>query len=334
MLILIEGVDLAGKSTLAKRLYDVVTEREPEALVRTLHRGKPMASPLDDYELDIEEYIPGSGTHIICDRWHLGEGVYGPLLRMDSLLNPPSRWHIEAFLRSRGALLVMAETPDDDELRRRYDARGEDLLTFDELKVADFLFNHHLAKSFLPYIKAPITYDGLDALVEDIIKSAQLLESRAAAVSQFRTYIGPVHPRILLLGDRQNLSDAARKRHSYHVTAFTPWPDSSGYFLINAMDPLTARDIGIANMFELDVRKLVNVLGPEHLVSLGNAAHEMCVAYGMPEQLGSNYHKVPHPQYVRRFFNRRVAEYGKALRCELDLDPSEWRTSRKTTRTS
>jgi thymidylate kinase len=124
LLIILEGPDGAGKSTLAREIADQLCPH----VVKMLHAGPPTAHPIDEYVTPLLDYRPGAGSHIICDRWHLGEMVY------PQILERPTQWNIgierlvHRFLRSVGACVVLLQ-PTLSELRTRLDVRGDDLIT-------------------------------------------------------------------------------------------------------------------------------------------------------------------------------------------------------------
>lgn len=95
MIILLEGPDGSGKTTLAKEI-----ERLGGAT--RLHAGKPGPEPLVDYIAPIAD----RDTFYVLDRWHVGELVYGPLHRGGSRLTPAGARAINELLASRGCLLI------------------------------------------------------------------------------------------------------------------------------------------------------------------------------------------------------------------------------------
>src|SRR3982751_3015453 len=124
MLIILEGPDCAGKSTLASKLACELEKQFPSNTVTLLHKGPPEAHPLDEYEWPLLSYRPQRGQHIICDRWHWGESVYPTVLGRPSLLDDGIRFHIEMMLRSRGAVVVHVSA-HDHVLEQCISRRGE-----------------------------------------------------------------------------------------------------------------------------------------------------------------------------------------------------------------
>jgi hypothetical protein len=97
-IILIEGVDGTGKTTLARTLQQVSSHRA------LLHAGPPKTtSAFTEYVKPLE--MAYDGWTIICDRWHLGELVWPAIFERESLFSSERsalsfRWieeHIKAI---------------------------------------------------------------------------------------------------------------------------------------------------------------------------------------------------------------------------------------------
>lgn len=299
MLIIIEGCDGAGKTTLAERLVNRLEQHRPTTL---LHRGPIKDDPLVEYELPLDGYRPLRDQHVVCDRWHVGEAIYGPLLRGVSVLRPPDRRHIELFLQSRGALVVlMTQTPE--EIRRRLAQRGEALLG-DEY-VEDVLHSYYEAchRTILPVTYA---YDATDEVVDKVLQAGFLFDEATAWMSEFPTYVGSPRPDYLLLGERRN-----ELKSEGHSSAFVPYAGTSGRYLLESLPDHVADTMGIANALEEDVPALVERLDFPRVVTLGTLAHRRLL------ELEMNHGAVPHPQFVRRFHHAHRQAYGRALTTAL-----------------
>lgn len=318
MLIILEGPDGAGKTTLADHLANQIMLNDtsiigiqgsnralemPRHQVAVMHKGPPTQHPLDEYEVPLYAYRPGRQQHVICDRWHLGELIYPGFLNRKSLLDESTFWHIEMFLRTRGALLVHVDATDT-ELTARYLRNGDDLVDLPKIKAIGAAYHDALRVSTLPIVSAN------HASTAQILARAALEESIAAPLSRFTTYIGPRYPYLLLLGDTRNLK---RKRlidlPPLPLTpAFTTYPASSGHFLWSSLLANVSRDylanVGVANACDVDDPDLLwETLGGPARVAMG--AHAVM---RVPQARG-----VPHPQWVRRFHHDRGAMYAHQL---------------------
>jgi thymidylate kinase len=302
MLVVFEGCDGSGKTTFTEML-----RAEMETLGYTVglwNRGIPTRHPLEEYELDIEKnYDRTDQNHlIICDRLHLGEYVYGPLFRGESKLSLGDLWHVDAFLRARGAIQICMTQPLTT-IQSRLTARGEDLLSMENvthvLTAYDDLISHFRRSIFR------FTGDIMTPHITTVMKLASTNAERARNLARFPTYVGPPDPEILLLGETRRLSDA----RPTHDAAFVPYVDTSGHWLCDAIvnSPLASQNIGIANACEEDVVKLVGTLGMPRIVALGNEATTAV------RKTRLHFGAVPHPQYARRFKYGKQHEYAAAI---------------------
>jgi thymidylate kinase len=123
VLILIEGADGTGKSTLAGRILDAVGGGT------YLHASAPVRHPLVEYTEPLSRE-PAWERNIVCDRWHLGELVYGPRYRGKSGLTPEQFTAVDQFLDELGAVLVVL-WDDIPRLLDRHAERGERVSAID-----------------------------------------------------------------------------------------------------------------------------------------------------------------------------------------------------------
>lgn len=123
MLIILEGVDCSGKTTLA----DAITKKLGVRTIR-LASGPPMRSVLLEYVNRLtDSYRPGAGIDIVADRWHWGELVYGPLLRNRSAIDEAQLDYIDHTLNKLGAVLAYLAPPKALVLQRLKE-RGDTLI--------------------------------------------------------------------------------------------------------------------------------------------------------------------------------------------------------------
>lgn len=119
MLVLLDGPDGAGKTTLANAIAD----RVPGTHI--IKKNAPTLPALVEYTADLAKYSPGAGISVVGDRWHIGERVYGPLYRGGCSLSPVHWGAVESFLYGLGAFLTLV-VADPRVLYDRLVARGED----------------------------------------------------------------------------------------------------------------------------------------------------------------------------------------------------------------
>lgn len=152
MIIIIEGPDGSGKTTLAEKLsrqtgYPVVHRSQP----KTEEEKKQM---LASYLGAIE-----TGKNIIFDRCWYSEMVYGPVMRDESVISYPEMYFIEEKLTKHGALIIYC-TDKPKTLWRRATKRGEDYITdFDTFE--QICLNFDVLMS-VPHLVPVVKYDYKD----------------------------------------------------------------------------------------------------------------------------------------------------------------------------
>ena len=125
MLIVLEGPDGAGKTTLAEALMAGFYRKWQSGTFKVEHRGplRLNVDPVDEYTLP--DYDPTDKTNlVVCDRWHLSEAVYGPIYRGASRVD--LGFH-EKWLDDRGALKLYVTAPLGVLMTRVYE-RGDDYI--------------------------------------------------------------------------------------------------------------------------------------------------------------------------------------------------------------
>jgi hypothetical protein len=310
VLILLEGPDGAGKSTLARAIARKLQASEPTALVQLMASGPPRFHPLVEYEARLFDYRPLEGRHVIADRWHLGERIYPKILGRDSMYDDAMFWHTELFLQSRGALLVHVTTADVETLERRVSERGDDLVKVTQLGGISLKFWDVVTSSIL-HKRHFVTSDTRDVHesqhnVDALIRTARVLEQRHDPLSRFVRYVGPTRPDLLLLGDKVNPN---AKGLQHNPPAFMPYRSTSGHYLLDALltHPAVGRYlIGLGNACdEDDTRRLWSTLGKPKTVTLGREAWAS-VNFPTARHVG-------HPQWVRRFHHEEQAMYASHI---------------------
>lgn len=317
MLIILEGPDGAGKSTLAQRLVTQLAVKYPDDTVELLHRGPPTSHPLDEYVVPLLDYRPGAGRHIVCDRWHWGELVYPRVLGRPTKMDRAVFDYVETFLHGRGAATFHI-IADLGVLTKRIVARGDDLVRIDQLKHIAYEFNRVATETF--------TYRSLERLTPDhIIWSASRAESEANDDHNDVTTIGGRPTQVLVYGDVRacpGFTCHHSVRHHGVGTAFMPYPGTSGHYLFRALGlrPYWS----FTNACDVDDPAATWwQLGCPHAIALGVNAHKKLTEVDVPHAV------VPHPQYVRRFHHAAAADYGRLIRAVVSSDRNElkWRPS-------
>lgn len=312
MLIILEGCDGAGKTTLADQLADEMVRRGMAP--KRYSRGPLKDHPLIEYERALDWYRPNENEHVICDRWHLGELVYGPLLRGESKLDPAMHRHIELFLQARGALIVHVSHWKPEVIKARLRQRGDDLV--DDTQVVSIMQGYSRLPRYMPWFEAHQIRE--EDRVERILAAADRAEEAARWTGSIPTYVGSPEPEFILVGEVRH-----RGPESLESSAFVPYLATSGHFLLTALPrPLMKASFGMFNATEVkDAWQVWYALGVPPIVALGNVAHAVL------EDADVQHSAVPHPQFIRRFHHKHQVEYGLLIKeaIEEPQDLRSWR---------
>jgi hypothetical protein len=292
---ILEGPDLAGKSTLARQLAElhnteVLRQGPPPRGVNILER---YLRPIQDW---CYESMTNRPTHLVLDRWHVGELIYGPLLRGKSLLTPCQADYIDMVLQTFGCNFIHVTAPLDV-LEQRYDMRGDGLIKREQLKQIQMNYERWM------YSRPHWVMD------EFTHRNAFSVSHPSPLAGQ---YIGPRRPKVLLLGDRRNKDT--------FIFPFVPARATSGHWLMGALHEAKVNHmaVGIMNACELNPEFLraqwVN-LGMPPVITLGqNAKKAWDAVYDGNGLITSMTHYLNHPQYERRFHYLKHERYGMVIK--------------------
>jgi thymidylate kinase len=305
LLILVEGSDCVGKSTLVQQLAEHVAKLHPTDQVDVWHAGPPTKHPLDEYVTPLLDYRPLRGRHIICDRWHLGEAIYPGIFLRPTRFDLAVQAYTELFLRSRGAVLVHVDAEDAD-VEDCLNARGDELVQSSQASVILQEFRTRAAASLLP----TLVVQGLQDTrydVESIVRRATTLDYVSRDLGRFTTYVGSRIPAVLLLGDVRHghlRGDATDLR-----SAFMPYGATSGHYLLSQIIARygyqSLASVGIANACDDDDHEtLWTLLRKPHTVALGRKAQRRTPWANV---------KTDHPQYRRRFKHSAGDDYAREI---------------------
>jgi hypothetical protein len=310
LLITIEGPDCGGKSTLTEQLIEAARQRGWTG--HRVHKGPPApdVDPFTEYEsaLDVEPQrglIDADHHLVVMDRWHLGEAVYGPIWRGGSRLSGAGVSHVEAALDALGAVRVMC-LPAFHELQARFLTCGDDLTKLDELPYIHGAYERFA--DHLDYIVITGTEDRRVAL-RGLLDVAWNRHVRALNVTHRgqRTYVGPLWPNFLLVGDERN----HRPRPDL-TRPFTPVNGAgcSQWLWEAIIETGYHTEVGLVNSNEtdVDIRQLWRELDEPSVIALGSKASARLTMAGI------NHRTVQHPQYAKRFRHKDFDGYVASLK--------------------
>lgn len=291
MLVVIEGVDKAGKSTLADRL-----KRELEWPI--VHFGKPGPDPALEYITFLKD-----DTHIICDRFYVGELIYGPLLRNKHSMTPLQIVTIERMCRKVGMILVHVD-PEYGIIATRLMLLGDDLINAEQNELAHKMFRDIMPSRNTGHIvkwSQGTTVQHVAETIRMMVDRDILLHQRAMEYcSGIGTVIGE---KIVLVGEKLNDST------TWVGMPFDSGPSSD--YLLRTMQHANVDEskVYVTNSDKVTQKEVdfLKSTGSTKFISLGNKAHDKL------KSLGISSAKVAHPGYWRRFHHYDMPKYATQL---------------------
>lgn len=290
MIIIIEGPDCAGKTTLAEMLVD-------ELGADYHHQGPYEGNPMwESIELIESWKEGGSSPNLVLDRFHLGERVYGPIYRDEDKLGQTRQRMLERYLLGESAMLIKALPPEGKALEL-FRERTDDEMFGDDGEQA-YLKQHWLFQavpSYLPTIHFSFVVDTVSVVIEQIM--AQVPDvNLGPGIGDFSK------GSILLVGEKQGDREETEV-YPPELVFVTSRGDSCAWWLAEQMDDagLPERGLYWINARTPDGRLedpyFLDLLKPRKVIALGQEAERWVVEYA-----GLNHYiRVPHPQHWRRF---------------------------------
>lgn len=295
MLIILEGPDGAGKTTLARALQERYT-------LGYHHEGPP---PRDEPVLWYYGRVLDSfrGQNVVLDRLALGERVYGPVYRGVDELGDEGWALFERLTCAVAATQVLCLPPIDAVIRTwRHAGRDEMYRADGEEK----LIRSYKRYGFLGHTQN-FVYDYTRAGELERL-TAQL--ARRNAIPLPRGYLGSPQAKVLLVGDQ--VGDLTK---GVDLPFFTT--QGSAAYLNRALKLAEFQEGDTAFVNAYDAVGRENAIDPRFkIVALGDKAATVCRRQGL------DFIQVAHPQYRKRFLYARIHEYADDLR-----RAREWITS-------
>lgn len=338
-IVLIEGADAAGKTTLANHLRERYGARYLHSIVRRdiwrWHLGAlRSALRMADDEL------------VILDRHWLSEQAYGQVFRGGPAYDAATRC-FDRVLQRAGAITVLCAPLD---IKRQLDRHG-DLKTkrpekFDNIERVARLYldlrlgnTAHPGKTYLDQLirfgdyaqrQDVITYDvdahgaRLKSVATAIIDRLQMVRARQYPLGLYSYHYnlsGSLwSARYLFVGERVSPTADARSFWPHWPFTSNDAPPSAATWLNDALHALAIdetrvamtnacdpRDDHLAALIEF--RELLD--RPIKVIALGKSAAARC------RELGIGHAEIPHPQYWRRFHHSDPTGYHDLLKGAL-----------------
>jgi hypothetical protein len=211
-LIIVEGVDGSGKSTFTQSLSLLTPDG-----TRNMHCGPIRKHPLEEYVIPLVRYRPREDW-VICDRWQVGEMVYGPLYRGESKISPAVNAYIELFLRGKGAYRLIMGTPFNV-VQQRLQKRGEDFLKPQHVRVVMDFYDEY--RDTYGWDRVPFGYNPTKYPPGVILNAQMLAESAFNRLQLNPTYVGYSSPDILFVMPDEIANGPAGLPTDYSTGAYT-----------------------------------------------------------------------------------------------------------------
>lgn len=296
-LIILEGPDGTGKSTLAHEL-------EQQGF-KNIHFGVPPASAQASEEAMFRfffEPLYASSVPVVFDRLHLSDRIYGPLMRGGSPMSLRAEILIERYIEAADGQVVICLPPRRVAFSNWLTRQTEGGEYVQHARVFNavydgymrLLFSHSRNRNYVWY---DYTRHRTHAFANSLI--------RLYGTSLPIGWVGSQTPRFLFVGERANgLPDLP----------FMTTRNSSGW-LYDVLNDAGYEEREIAFMNVLNSEGEVNlptrisaIDAAETIISLGAIAHSRLVEFNI------NHLNIEHPQYVKRFGINGRQDYVERLR--------------------
>lgn len=312
MIIILEGENKTGKTTLAKYISDCYD-------FDVIKCSQPKGDPYVEY-MKILKSIEKSGRNTVIDRFVYGEFVYGPLYRGKSSLTKTQLRNIELKALSLNAHLIYChDTPAN--IEARFEAEGEEFAKPQLIKKTLELFDGVIHDAILPktyhqmQTKNDLTshidvFEGLDMTGTVVTLSVKKRRDRKNTVlldhlinrlgyfDQFKhlkTAVGDQNdPMLVIVGEQPNLK--LKPEYKRFRQAFDFGVSAEYLFgeLMRAHIP-----VGRVMIMNSDSKELKDINEYFPVVALGRVASKRL------DKLGRKHYALNHPSYERRFHGKK-----------------------------
>ncbi len=301
MITIVEGPDGAGKSTLA----DELAYRWPSDLGRH-HQGPFYQNVLTEtlHAVSRELY---HHPHVICDRLHLGERIYGPVYRQHDMLGDAGQRVLERALLGLGQVAQVICYPPYESVEASWLSR-EQLEMLDDVDQLSQTYRLYKTRgSMLP----TTTYDWTRQTVEQLADELVTIRSpgnHGPGVGWFE------HTSVLIVGEQIN-ADQVNVNQPGPALPFVSTNGCSAW-LSEKLTGVDERWLYWVNALAPDGKPedpaFIERLNPLGIIGLGTVAHDWLTAHGFEHE------RLDHPQFSKRFHHGSpypIKEAIDAFRC-------------------
>lgn len=288
MIIILEGPDGAGKTTLANELAETFQ-------LPVYHEGPPPAGE-DPFKYYGAKLLAVRHTGAVLDRFALGERVYAPIFRSGDPFADVG-WRAYKRIETAANVMTVLCMPNYETAHGNWLSRKKSEMFQDRY---ENIYNGFAAlgaecDALYDYTK-PEHHRGLFSMLGEWSTRPMLSPQMS----------GSPYAKYLLVGDRGSASVGATCNVPFHgMTA------SSGY-LNQALfkSSFQEDEIALVNAWQHDDGRLKRTILPrmfERVIALGNEAADACAKQGI------DYKMVPHPQFYNRFHHDEIDKYVELL---------------------
>jgi hypothetical protein len=296
MIVILEGPDGGGKTTLAKHLQE-------HHGFQYVHTGPPESDKvLEAYGKTLYDASRSSGNFVI-DRLHVGERIYGPALRDQDRLGRTGEVLIHRLISAYGARLVFCLPPYNAAFRNWKKKHSEGSELIEKQEIYTHVYHKYQEAVNNPLYASASWYDYTKLNLD--IAARMLLDFHYPATLPFGV-IGGVEPRFLFVGEQAN--------QEYLDLPFFALNGSSNY-LNECLAEAGYEERHLALMNAMDLKGSTMPLSETYMtlkepkvIALGSHAHLLLDHARVKNVM------VPHPSYWKRFHSASRSVYVKQLR--------------------
>lgn len=295
MLVIIEGADKTGKTTLAKKIVE-----------KFGYSYAHFAAPGPDPGREYADFLINLDKPTVCDRFYIGEQVYGPLLRGKSVISNLQKATIERLCRYRGAILIWANTPIEVAQERLAKSKEEDV-TLKENESAWYMFRDIIKE--IP-ITPMCAYDSsrtgaLEKILSELDPVINTMRQMSGLARYYCSGIGTIFGNKMVV-----VGESINERVTWVGKPFDRGVSSE--FLYSCMREANIPEsrLYVCNADKLTTEEAMFIRqgDTEPWLALGEKAHQRLT------DMMISHVWIPHPQYWKRFHNSERVAYVVMLK--------------------